>query len=247
MEFFSNFNWAVPQAFSDAVALCRFEEGDVLYDTSKAYDSSWKEAIKHITHSLQVRYPARATSSEKEKVGGVFEKNWNSEVRIELYKKQEKVGVGQIKTTQGRLYTVLWKGDLAVLETDTEEPPLPIKAKNVTKQLKGVKENALELSVGFPVFVMVRDRSNQVSREKYLKIYAKLKKHIFGNPEMLTPEKAGLKSWDTIAPTIEIAFFPVNGINREELELLIKEAVYVPSKNARKDMFRIGAHGMVFE
>jgi len=92
----------------------------------------------------------------------------------------------------------------------------------------------------------VRDRSNQVSREKYLKVYAKLKEHLYGKPEMLTPENAGLESWDAIAPTIEIAFFPVNRINREELELLIKEAVYVPSKNAKKDMFRIGAHGVVF-
>ncbi|MDO6564656.1 hypothetical protein Q4488_14830 [Amphritea sp. 1_MG-2023] len=112
MEFFSNFSWAVPQSFSDAVALCRFEEGDVLYDTSKAYDGSWGEAVKQITYFLQVRYPIRATSGEKGNVGGVFEKNWSSEVRIELYKNQEKVGIGQITTTQGRLYTAIWKGDL---------------------------------------------------------------------------------------------------------------------------------------
>lgn len=247
MEFFSNFSWAVPQAFSDAVALCRFEEGDVLYDTPRAYDSSWSEALKHITYSLQVRYPTRATSSEKEEIGGVFEKNWNSEVRIELYKKQEKVGIGQIKTTQGRLYTAIWKGNLTVLENDTEAPPLPFNVKNVTKQLKELKEIALGFSVGFPIFVMVRDRSNQVSREKYLKIYAMLKKHLSGEPKMLTPENARLKNWDTIAPTIEIAFFPVNAINREELESLVKQAVYVPSKNTKKDMFRIGAHGVVFE
>ncbi len=247
MEFFSNFSWAVPQAFSDAVALCRFEEGDVLYDTPKAYDSSWCESLKHITYSLQVRYPTRATSSEKEKVGGVFEKNWDSEVRIELYKKQEKVGIGQITTTQGRLYTAIWKGNLTVLENDTEAPPLPFNVKNVTKQLKELKEIALAVSAGYPIFAMARDRSNQVSREKYLKIYAMLKKHLAGEPKILTPENSGLKNWDAIAPTIEIAFFPMNGINREELESLVKKAVYVPSNNTKKDMFRIGAHGVVFE
>lgn len=246
MEFFSNFSWAVPQAFSDAVALCRFEEGDVLYDTPRAYDSSWSEALKHITYSLQVRYPARVTSSEKEKVGGVFEKNWNSVVRIELYKKQEKVGVGQITTTQGRLYSAIWKGDLTVLENDTEAPPLPVNVKNVAKQLTELKEIALGLSVGFPVFAMVRDRSNQISREKYLKVRAMLGKHLFGEPKLLTPENARLKNWDTIAPTIEIAFFPVNGINQEELKSLVKKAVYVPSKNTKKDMFRIGTHGAIF-
>lgn len=78
MEFFSNFTWAVPHAFSDAVGLCRFEEGDMLYDTAKAYEGEWGDAVKYINHSLQVRYPARATSGEKEKSGGIFEKNWSS-------------------------------------------------------------------------------------------------------------------------------------------------------------------------
>lgn len=247
MEFFPGFTWAVPQAFSDAVALCRFEEGDMLYDTPKAYEGNWGDAIKYITHSLQVRYPVRATTGEKEKSGGIFEKNWNSEVRIELYKKQEKVGVGQIRTTQGRLYTALWKGDLTVLELDSEEPPIPLNARQVTKQLNEVRTKALEFAVGFPVFVMVCDRSNQISREKYLKVHAQLKEHLSGEPQLLEPRHSGLKDWKVIAPTVEMAFFSVNGINCEQLESLVKEAVYVPVINAKKEMFKIGAHGAIFE
>lgn len=246
MEFFSNFSWAVPQAFSDAVGFCRFEEGDVLYDTPRAYEGNWGEAVKHITFSLQVKYPARATSGGKENAGGVFEKSWSSTVQLELYKNQEKVGAGQIATTQGRLYTALWKGDLSVLDTGTKEPLLPLDLKNTTDRLNEVKESALGLSTGFPVFAMVRDRSSQVSREKYRKVYARLEKHLSGEPKTLTPENAGLESWETIAPTIDIAFFPGHELNREELEALIKEAVYVPSKDAKKDMFRLGAHGVVF-
>ncbi|MDO6564657.1 hypothetical protein Q4488_14835 [Amphritea sp. 1_MG-2023] len=133
-----------------------------------------------------------------------------------------------------------------MLETDTENPRLPVNAKNATKQLTAAKECALKLSVGFPVFVMIRDRSNQVSRKKYLNVYAQLKKYLSNEPKILTPKSAGLKNWDAIAPTIEVAFFPLYEINREELELLIKTAVYVPSKNAKKSMFRIDTHGMVF-
>lgn len=245
MEFFSGFTWAVPHAFSDAVALCRFEEGDMLYDTPKAYEGDWGDAIKYITHSLQVRYPARVTTSEKS--GGIFEKNWNSEVRIELYKKQEKVGVGQIRTTQGRLYTALWKGDLTVLELDSEESPIPLNARQVTKQLNEVRTKALEFAIGFPVFVMVCDHSNQISREKYLKVHAELKKHLSGEPPLIEPKHAELKDWKVIAPTIEIAFFSVNGINYEQLESLVKEAVYVPVINAKKELFKMGAHGAIFE
>jgi len=247
MEFFSNFTWAVPHAFSDAVALCRFEEGDVLYDTPKAYDGPWGEAVQYINRSLQVRYPARATSTEKEKKGGVFEQNWTSEVRIELYEKQKKVGAGQIITTQGRLYTALWKGDLGVLYDDTENPPLPVNARNVTRHLKGVKKKALSYSDGQPVFAMVRDRANQVSRAKYIKVHAKLKKHLYSEPKMISPEYSGLENWDIIAPTIEIAFFIVKEITPKELGLLVKEAVYVPAKAATKDMFKLSAHGVIFK
>ncbi len=142
MEFFSGFKWAVPKAFSDAVALCRFEEGDILYDTEKAYIDNWEKACKFIEHSLQVRYPARVGGGASEKGGGVFSGNWGSEVRIDLYKNQDKVGVGQITTTQGRLYTALWKGDISILKKESEEPPIPLTVQDVTKTLDQATQKA---------------------------------------------------------------------------------------------------------
>ncbi len=245
MEFFSGFKWAVPKAFSDAVALCRFEEGDILYDTEKAYIDDWKEASKFIEYSLQVKYPARASGSASEKGGRVFSGNWDLEVRIDLYKNQEKVGVGQLQTTQGRLFTALWKGDISVLDKGSEEPPIPLTVQDVTKSLDQSTQKAKDLSVGFPVFVMARDLSNPVSREKYSKVLTSLKKHLHNIPNILTPEKAGITQFENIAPTVEIAFFPMNGTSTEELHELVKSAIYVTSKNSKKNMFRISAHGMI--
>lgn len=245
MEFFSGFKWAVPRAFSDAVTLCRFEEGDILYDTKMAYNDDWEKASKFMEHSLQVKYPARVSGGATEKGGGLFGSNWSSEVRIDLYKNLEKVGVGQIHTTQGRLYTAIWKGDLSVLEKESEEPPIPLSVQDVTKTLDQTTEKAKELSIGYPVFVMARDLSNPVSREKFSKILAALKKHLHSTPNILTPKKAGLVQFESVAPTVEIAFFPVNGTSAEELHELVKNAVYVPSKNAKKEMFRISAHGII--
>ena len=48
-------------------------------------------------------------------------------------------------------------------------------------------------------------------------------------------------------PTIEIAFFSVNGINCEQLESIVKEAIYVPAKNAKREVFKISSHGAIFE
>ena len=245
MEYFTGFKWAVPKAFSDAVSLCRFEEGDILYDTNKAYEGEWERASHYIEHSLQVKFPARVQGGATEKGSGIFGRNWASEVRLDLYKQLEKVGVGQIQTTQGRLYTALWKGDLAVLEKEAEEPPVPFSVQDVTKTLEEVSQKAKDLSVGFPVFVMARDLSNPVSRDKYSKVLAKLKSLLVKNPKILSPQKAGLTQFKNIAPTVEVAFFPMNGKSAEELHELVKSAVYVPSKNAKKEMFRIAAHGII--
>ncbi|HIP68951.1 MAG TPA: hypothetical protein EYH06_10260 [Chromatiales bacterium] len=181
-----------------------------------------------------------------EKGGGVFSSNWNSKVKIDLYKGLEKVSAGQIHTTQGRLYSALWKGDLAILEKNTEVPPIPSSVKDVTRNLKQVSKKANELSLDFPVFVMARDLSNPVSREKYSRVLTKLQKLLEKNPEILSPQKAGLKQYENIAPTVDVAFFQTNGTNAEELHNLIKSAIYVPSKNAKKEMFRLAAHGIIF-
>jgi len=246
MEYFSGFKWAVPIAFSEAVSLCRFEEGDILYDTAKAYDNDWKKASEQIEQSLQVQYPARASGGATEESGGVFRSNWNSEVRIELYKNLKKLGTGLLSTTQGRLYTALWKGEISVLNNDTDEPPIPLTLQRVTRMLNGVSNRAKEISIGYPVFVMARDLSNQVSREKYSKVLLKLKPHLAEDPTLLSPERAGLTDWAVVAPTIEIVFFPMKGITSEELRELIKQAVYISAKGAKKEMFRISAHGALF-
>ena len=102
-------------------------------------------------------------------------------------------------------------------------------------------------TIGSPLFVMVHDLSSKISKEKYWKIHEKLKSHLSCKPQIRNPEEAGLTEWKTFAPTIEIAFFTVSGISHEQLRDLVKEAVYVPSKNAKTGRFRIEAHGVIDE
>lgn len=247
MEFFSGFSWAVPVAFSDAVALCRFEEGDILYDTPKAYDKEWGKASGHIEYAMQVRYPGRVTGGARADESGVFASNWTSKVRVDLYKRLQKLGVGQIETTQGRLYTALWKGDRTVLELCTEEPPLPFTVRHVTGKLAEASATAGKMPTNYPIFAMAHDLSNQVSRDKYAKIHLKLKKHLTGEPRLLHPKSAGLYDWANIAPTIDIAFFIINSMSAEELHNSVQEAVYIPAKGCKKGKFRIAAHGVIFQ
>ena len=246
MEFFSGFNWAIPTAFSEAVSLCRFEEGDTLYDTEKAYDGEWAKASKNIEYSLQVRYPTRASHGAKENGVGIFSRNWTTEVRLDLYRHLEILDSSPIVTTQGRLYTALWKGDLKVLHLDSAAPQAPLNVQQVTRKLGEASEVAKGLSIGYPVFVMARDPSNPVSRDKYSKVISKLRKHLTYEPKLMTPQSAGIRDWVAVAPTIDVAFFQINGLSADELHGLIKEAVYSPAKDAKKDMFRLSSHGLIF-
>lgn len=247
MEFFERFKWAVPKAFSDAVALCRFEEGDILYDTKKVYRKTgeWGDVAKHVKQSLQVKFPARATGGTGERSGGVFGSNWDSEVRLDLYEGMANTGVGQIETTQGRLYTLLWKGDLSVLDTKTDNPLVPLITRQVTKLLDETRDTAEERFPGNTVFVMVRDLSNQVSRNKYLKVFAQLNRNLAQEVAFMSPKEAGLKDWDSIAPTVEIAFFATTSLSDGALTALVKKAVYTRGKNAKTDKFKLSAHGII--
>ena len=123
-DYFDGFSWALPNAFADALALCRFEQGDMLYDTRRAYEGEWASAVRHIKHRVEVTFPLRgggARSSDSE--DSAFEDNWNSKVVIRLVDHRES-REREVTTTQGNLYSLLWRGDLAVLDGQSSSPPL---------------------------------------------------------------------------------------------------------------------------
>lgn len=248
MQFFPGFLWAVPHAFSEAVSVCQFIEGDILYDSKLAYND-WSIANTHIQYSLQVRYPTRAYvgSFGSEDVQGAFQRGWNSKVRIDLYKNQEKVNTEQIETTQGRLFTLLWRGDQNILNLETDDPHPPVMISAVTKHLNQMQLNVIRNIISRPVFIMARDMSNSTSMEKYLKVVTYLKKYLSGDIKILNPQEAGLNNWKMVSPTIDIVFYPVCDMSKDTLFELVKKAVYTPAKNAKKDMFRLSAHGVILD
>jgi len=245
MDFFDGFKWAVPTAFADAVSLCRFEEGDILYDTKMAYGESWGESRNAIEYSVQVRHPARSSGGVADAGKGLFDSNWRSEIYIDLYKNLKKTNTHPVQSTQGRLYTALWRGDAKILDQVAEEPALPLSAQDATKSLEQAKEVVKGLCAGEPAFMMARDLSNPVSRDKYNKLTTHLKSNLPMSPLILTPKHAGLADFKCIAPTVDIAIFQTINIGAEELHDLVKKAVYVKAKSSKKDMFRISAHGVI--
>ena len=246
MEFFKGFQWALPMAFADSLARAWFVEGDVLYDSAVAYDASWSAALQAVEYTIQVRSPARSSEVNNQTVREVFARNWHSEVRLDLYSHMARVGKGQVRTTQGRLYTSLWKGTIDTLfEEKSAHPPLPTTAQQLSRDLERASGLRALAPQGQATFVMVRDICNSVSRNKFQKVQLKLRPYMSRDPLILSPADANFPDPQEIAPTVDIAFFSTTGIELPELEDLVKQAVYVPAKDAKKDMYRLSAHGVV--
>lgn len=243
--FYKAFKWAVPEAFSDAVNLCNFAEGDLIHDNVAAYTEDWPSALQKINYSIQVKAAYSDSLSSSESENKKFLNNWNSEVRVDLFHKQQRTSPGQIHTTQGRLYTLFWKGDLSILDASTPPPLPPPNLRDAAKNINETSFFASQFSVHGPSFVMARDHANPVSRAKYNKVFLELKKHLVQEPLVFLPSEAGIKKWDKLAPTVEVAIFHTQYSTQEELHDAVKNAVYVPAKDAKREMFRIAAHGLI--
>lgn len=256
MEFFSNFKWALPKAFTPMLAACRFERGDILYDTSEAYrQSTWSDALPYLTHSIQVKYPieTRATLSTETTRGagetikaGKFNQNWHSPVELELtdYKNNKKVTY--IKTTQGRLYMLLWKGDLSVLDEGNIRIKPPLSAIELYSQLNTPHvENLIDATL----FIMPYDPTSQILRQKKEKINSCLRNNglkIAITEEPIRRYFPDIEN-DKIAPTVCLACFTIYSTETGIINDALKRALYIPSKNSKTgiDRFNLMKHGIL--
>lgn len=245
--FVQGFGWAVPSAFRDALASCRFEEGDTLYDTQDAYGRIWAESKNLIKHSIQVAFPPRGPRSTNDDDDAVFLSNWLSSVHVNLYKYPEASVVKRYVTTQGRLYSMLWHGDLAVLDVEGPEVSAPLGAAQLLYELAAVKPIALELSREAPVFVMPYDQAARLPRSKFSAVVRAISKVAEVQPVLLSCSEASIPSPERFSPTVGVAIIPGNGMSPLALESAIKEVLYKPSKNTRVPRFNLGRHGVLYE
>lgn len=263
-KYFSQFSWAIPLGFADALSQCQFGEGDILYPKKAAYDELWD--VQKIGYAIQILYPARQTNVPKEDVSEVFKKNWASEVRLQKYyckspEDDQFTKKGElISTTQGRLYTSIWTGDLKFLESDSADPIMPLvhtreavkliktDSNVTTNRIEQVEKTALEKSKGAVVFAMPYDRSNKVSQAKFLNIQDTLKLDLTGKPILLTPRQAEISDWRLFQPTVNIALFVTPKLNAKSLHEKVKKATYVKAKDRKtdRDAYDIKKHGHIF-
>ena len=98
---------------------------------------------------------------------------------------------------------------------------------------------------GETAFVMVRDTASSNSMLKYMKVSAALRSHFKAKIEVDTPRELGMDLWKEIAPTIDIVHYRMETGSHSEIHDALKEQLYFPAKDAKKDMFRLSAHGLL--
>jgi hypothetical protein len=237
--FFNGFKWPVPKEFADALAKCRFEEGDVLYSDACAYDLQWDKAKEKLHYSIQITSPMRSDGDvASSSSDGAFLSSWISPVAFELrnYKNGE---IKRVNTLQGNLYMCLWEGDLSHTDS-TRTPMLPLTISEIDKRL-----SCLEIEKNSESqFIMAFDPTNQILRTKRSKVEDALGENATSGSFSICSrsEFSGLK----VLPTSEIVVFNID-MSMEDAEAAIKSAVYVPAKDKKgeRDNFRIRSHGLL--
>ena len=234
---YSALRWYLPPHFKDSLAKCRFEQGAIIYK-DKPVGETWNEKIKHIDFLIQIQSPSRTTTTTSG--GDVQKSNWDSEVVLELFypntKKKE-----IITTTQGRLFTFLWKDNIEVLYGN--EPLLP-PLFNARKSLLDIDENFInnklpENSVGFAFFYnptsdILIDKLNNIKNATSEYELEELTFSIEKSCEKLENENG-------IYPLLSTKLLLFKNAKYDDIFELIKNAVY----KGTQDRFSINTHGLL--
>ena len=249
MAFFSGFAWSVPMAFSDAVGACQFSRGDTLYSNRIAY-RQWNEEFYKLAkdlHAIKVLSPEAKPAPPSP---GLFQSNWNSAAEVELFMPGGQEGVKRFSTTQGRIYSLLWRGDSSFLDPAMPAPMVPHQARYLLKNLNHAKSALRQLVLDqHPdaryFFVLPHDVCSQLLDGKYRKLAYGLGRTYHVSEAHVAVSVLPIPEVDRLTPTTSLKTFAFMENDEKSIKERLKELLYVRAVNtkSKKDMFRLNAHG----
>lgn len=240
MEFIEGFCWSMPMIFSEQLARCRFEDGDMLHEIRSAYQETWASFAEMGVSSIQVN-SARAPS---ESIGPVFESNWKLPIKLTLFRHGTEKASTDIEATQGRLYVALWKGDVSVL-TATRDPEVPLTLRVIQKHFRSIEEMAMTKWASSELrFAMLRDRVSGLSLTKHYSVTAALGS-VLKSVQVVSVRDFGVSLDRDACPTIDVCIYNTNLANRNELTALLKAALYGGKFEGDTGTFKLNAHGVM--
>jgi hypothetical protein len=247
-NFFPGFAWAVPRAFADPLSACRFEQGDLLFDRPEAYGLPWSEARQKVGHAVQIQEPSRGVAAKSSgQDDSAFADSWQQKVVFQFFDLPS--GQSQtITTTQGRLYSLLWRGEQNILEESTKAPAVPLQAVDLKRVLPEVSSRFQTELVPDPDlirFLQACDVAAGLYHEKYLKVKKKLETEFQTTVRLEPGNDLGLGS--EFLPTVHVASFEITGTTRPAVEEALQSVLYKPGSERKTSAvrFRLSAHGVL--
>jgi hypothetical protein len=185
-------------------------------------------------------------SSESE--DSAFEDNWNSKVVVRLIDHQTS-SERAVTTTQGNLYSLLWKGEVAVLDGESPSPPLG--ARHLLAKLNLVLDSlrsgsARKFSSG-TVFLLPFDHTSKLLRSK-LRTVATALEALDAKCGAVAVKDLELQGADAFAPTTCVVWFAMSSEHKPEaITNLLKRHLHKPSKDKKTDRenFNLKTHGLL--
>ena len=253
-EKYSGLRWYLPPYFKNSLSKCRFEQGAIIYK-DKPIGKYWDEKIKNIDFFIQIQFPERnwnAGSGDE----SVMKSNWDSEVVFDCFYPKTKENE-TIRTTQGRLFSFLWRDNTEILYgTEPLKRPL-FKISNNSIDGHFISERIPYGDVGFAfVYNPINDTlfSKLSSIKKAASNYA-LEELTFSVEESCLKDRIQkeIRKEDAngIYPLLSIRLLLFKNANYEDIRELIKKVVYKPQKQKNnedtRERFSMKSHGLLMQ
>lgn len=257
MGYFEKFSWYLPSSFSDNIAQCKFEQGDVIYPI-KTKGEYWQKEIDEFEFLIQIKSPERTNSTNSDNELNLFKKNWSSVVKLEIIYPKDFSKNYILSTTQGKLLIFLNSNKLDILTnnkrykafTNSSEinyyKPIKINESNSVGWLNNVelKKHLNENQFGFS---FIFDKSNSQHIIKKSEVLNIIQKYSNAKEILLPPEKYIIKREINeklyFLPTIDIVLFCISKEYKQVFLKEIKDKFFKGIKNK----FSINSHGLLIE
>ncbi len=238
---YNGFRWYLPKFFKDSLSKCRFEQGTIIYK-DELIGEKWGEQIDHIDYLIQIQYPPSSMSSGNGDES-VIKANWETEVEfVRFYPKSNRKEF--VKTTQGRLFTFLWKDLPEILDKNIPLLPPLFKLSNSSINENFIIENVPANCVGF---AFVYNSVNDILISKLNSIILKAEVDFKVEELTFSIEEAcinlELEGTNGVYPLLCVKLLLFKSAKIDVINDLIKSALY----KGKMGQFSIKTHGFLIQ
>jgi hypothetical protein len=172
--------------------------------------------------------------------------SWRSSAVVDISNLETRTERKAVATTQGRLYSLLWHGEISVLDSDGQ-PACPRSSQDLHAELPPLEDRIREAhgssASSATAFVFAVDQVSTAHLQKVRSVQSALQK--IAPVQLRTFDPSVFLGRARYFPTIKIQSFAVATTDRDRVHDALKALLYRPVKKSEtgKDRFSLKKHG----